>query len=159
MSLTTKKKVQLTNSFLNIVIIITHNSSVDLECPYLTSTSLIKKLMVLIKSQLDRTKNMNNNTSFNDLETFFLELSSLPSVTLVLGFVKQWSWIAKNILHHHSVSIHQVLLNFSQCFWMKNCTPKHCKFYFTLNLEMNYLHKRYIWASQEFVNLWKILMI
>ena len=88
-SLTTKKKVQLTNSFLNIVIITTHNSSVDLECPYLTSTSLIKKLMVLIKSQLDRTKNMNNNTSFNDLETFFLELSPLPSVTFIsIGFCK-----------------------------------------------------------------------
>ena len=43
-SLTTKKKVQLTNSFLNIVIIMTHNSSVDLESPYLTSTSLIKKI-------------------------------------------------------------------------------------------------------------------
>ena len=88
MSLTTKKKVQLTNSFLNIVIIITHNIPIDLECSYLTSTSLIKKLMVLIKSPLDRTKNM-DNTSFNDLETFFLELSPLPSVTLVLGFVKQ----------------------------------------------------------------------
>lgn len=144
MSLTTKKKVQLTNSFLNIVIIITHNSSVDLECPYLTSTSLIKKLMVLIKSQLDRTKNMNNNTSFNDLETFFLELSPLPSVTLVLGFVNQWSWIAKNILHPAPLCIYTPsLVEFSQCFWMKNCTPKHCKFYFTLNLEMNYLHKRY----------------
>lgn len=47
-----------------------------------------KKIKVLIKSQLDRTKNM-DNTSFNDLEIFFLEFSPLPSLTLVLGFVKQ----------------------------------------------------------------------
>lgn len=89
MSVTTKKKVKLTNSFLNNYCnVITENISVDLECPYLTSTSFMKKLMVPIKSQLDRTQIMDNNTSFNDLETFFLEFSPLPFLTLVLGFVK-----------------------------------------------------------------------
>ena len=43
-SLTTKKKVQLTNSFLNIVIIITHNSSVDLECPFFDINFTHKKI-------------------------------------------------------------------------------------------------------------------